>query len=139
VVVADEVALQALGIDRATFDGLVADEATELDRRVQRYRRGRPLPPLGGRDIVLVDDGLATGVTAEAAVRALRTAGPRSIVLAVPVCAPRTAARLGALADEVVCLHAPSRFVAVGEWYHRFDQVTDDQVEELLDRQASAQ
>jgi putative phosphoribosyl transferase len=133
VVVADEAALRAMGIDRATFDGLVAEEVAELERRVRRYRRGRPLPPLGGRDIVLVDDGLATGVTAEAAVRAMRTADPRSIVLAVPVCAPRTADRLGAIADDVVCLHAPSRFVAVGQWYDRFDQVTDDEVERLLD------
>jgi putative phosphoribosyl transferase len=85
---------------------------------------------------VLVDDGLATGVTAEAAVRALRHREPRRLILAVPTCAPDTAARLGRLADEVICVIAPEHFTAVGEWYEHFGQTTDAEVLELLERAA---
>ena len=81
---------------------------------------------------MLVDDGLATGVTAEAAVRALRTMNPRRVMLAVPACAPESRDRLAELADEVVCLMAPAEFRAVGQWYERFDQTTDEQVADLL-------
>jgi predicted phosphoribosyltransferase len=127
-VVVDDTALHLLGVDRATFDVIAAEERAELDRRVERYRGGRPLPSLTDRDVVVVDDGLATGVTAEAALRAVRRLEPRRLVLAAPVAAVDTAERLRALADDVVCVHIPGRFRAVGEWYDRFDQTTDDEV-----------
>lgn len=131
-VVADEHALATLGIARAEFDELAARAEAELARRVDSYRGGRPLPDLAGRDVVLVDDGLATGVTAEASLVALRRLRPRTLVLAVPVCAPDTARRLTSLADRVLCLHAPPGFRAVGLWYEDFGQTTDAEVLDLL-------
>jgi putative phosphoribosyl transferase len=135
-VVANRDALRVLGIDREEWDRLVAAERRELDRRVEQYRRGRPLPDLQDRDVVLVDDGLATGVTAEAALRALKPLAPRRLVLAAPACAPETIDRLTAIADDVVCVIAPPHFQAVGQWYERFDQTSDDEVLALLDKAA---
>ncbi|CAN5194411.1 phosphoribosyltransferase family protein [soil metagenome] len=130
----DEAALQALGLSMGQFEKLADAEHMELQRRVRRYRAGRPLPELVGRDVVVVDDGLATGVTAEAALHALRSKQPRRLVLAVPVCAPATAARLGDIADDVVCLLSPTDFHAVALWYEVFDQTNDDEVVDLLER-----
>jgi len=130
--VMDDRAVQALGLSAAALGRLVAVEQEELDRRVARYRHGRPLPDLVGRTVIVVDDGLATGVTAEAALRALHDHRPGRVVLAVPVCAPETAARLRGVADDVICLHSPAGFAAVGVWYERFDQTTDEEVDQLL-------
>lgn len=134
VVVADPEAMRALGVSEEQFARLAQHEGTELDRRVRGYRRGRPLVDVEGRDVVLVDDGLATGVTAEAALGALRLRGPRRLVLAVPVCARETADRLRgtAAADDVVCAHVPGQFWSVGQWYEVFDQVTDAEVVALV-------
>jgi putative phosphoribosyl transferase len=123
---------RVLGIDGGRIEALAARERAELDRRVQRYRRGRPLPSFEGRDVVLVDDGLATGVTAEAALLALRRTRPRRLVLAVPVCAPDTGQRLSALVDVLVCVATPPDFGAVGTWYDDFSQMTDDDVTRIL-------
>jgi putative phosphoribosyl transferase len=116
------------GLDDAAVRRLAEAERAELDRRVRLYREGRPLPPVRGRDVLLLDDGLATGVTAEAAVRSLRGMAPRRLVLAAPVGAPHTVARLSVLVDEAVCLRTPERFHAVGRWYERFPQITDVEV-----------
>lgn len=130
----DQAALDILGLTPHQFEQLAADEHVELQRRVHRYRAVRPLPEIAGRDVVVVDDGLATGVTAEAALHALRSKRPRRLVLAVPVCAPETVARLGAVADDVVCVLSPPEFRAVALWYDDFDQTTDDEVVDLLER-----
>jgi putative phosphoribosyl transferase len=129
---------QSVGIGQAELRERAVAERRELGRRVDLYRGGRPLPALAGKDVVLVDDGMATGVTAEAAVRALRGEHPRRLVLAVPVCAAETRTRLSGVADEVVSLHAPGDFIAVGQWYDDFSQTTDEQVLELLHHQATA-
>lgn len=129
--VMDDVVLR-LGISTAAFAVLAKREETELDRRVERYRGGSSLPDLAGRDVILVDDGLATGVTAEAALKAIRRLNPARVVLAVPVCAPDSQVRLGAIADRVVCLAAPQAFRAVGVWYDDFSPTTDSEVLELL-------
>lgn len=121
-----------VGLGPGELDALVRDERAELARRVGRYRGSSPLPDLEARDVVLVDDGLATGVTAAAALRSLRGFHPRRLLLAAPVCSPRAAERLAADADEVVCLAAPADLRAIGAYYDDFGQTTDDEVAELL-------
>lgn len=132
VVVADDDVLRGLRLSRQQFDELAAVEQQELERRVAVYRRGRNAVDARDRDVVLIDDGLATGVTAEAALLAVRALEPRRLILAVPVGASDTVARLAAIADEVVCLREPADFAAVGRWYLNFDQTSDDEVLRLL-------
>jgi putative phosphoribosyl transferase len=122
---------------RLTEDDLapdVARERRELSRREELYRGGRPAPRVEGRAVVLVDDGLATGVTARAALRHLRARKPERLVLAVPVCSSQTAVSMSDEADDLIALHRPRFFHAVGEWYADFGQVTDDEVIRTLQR-----
>jgi len=121
-----------LGIPRPLVEQVSVRERLELDRREELYRRGRPLPPLRDQIVVLVDDGLATGASMEAAVEALRIQSPARIVVAAPVGAAETCARLAGIADEVVCAETPRPFQAVGLWYERFDQTSDEEVIDLL-------
>jgi putative phosphoribosyl transferase len=123
-----------LGLDQATMRQLADEVRQELQRRVRIYRGDRTLPPLVGRDVILVDDGVATGVTAEAALHALRAQEPRTLILAVPVCAQGAADRLAGIADEIVCVLVPRDFVSVGQWYDVFDQTTDEEVTAVLAR-----
>ena len=123
-----------MGADQVTLDELVLRERQELERHVATFRAGCPLPALGGRDVVVIDDGLATGLTAEAALRVVRRHAPRTLVLAAPVGTPDSVDRLRKLADDVVCLLSPPRFLAVGVWYQEFDQTSDDEVLALLAR-----
>lgn len=111
----------------------VADrERLELNRRDRLFRGDRTAPVVRDRIVIVVDDGLATGSTMEAAVRALRKMQPSEIVIAVPVGARDTCDRLGRMADRIVCLSTPSLFFAVGQWYDDFSQTTDDEVRQLL-------
>jgi putative phosphoribosyl transferase len=105
---------------------------TEVRRRAEAYRSGRELPAIAARDVVLVDDGLATGTTAEAAILALRAAGARRLVLAVPVAADETVRRLSPMVDDLVVVSVPAVFFAVGQWYDDFDQTSDREVLRLL-------
>ncbi len=129
----DDELLVRLRLSRPALDPVVARERAELDRRVQVYRGGRPLPDVAGRTVILVDDGLATGVTARAALRSLRSRSVGRTVLAVPVAAPSSASAMLREADAVVALVLPEAFRAVGEWYVSFGQLTDSDVLELLD------
>ena len=128
----DDRTVSRLGLTPGELQELAAAAEQELHRRVDSYRGERALPRLAGRDVILVDDGLATGVTAEAALSALRRHNPRKLLLAVPVCAPSTCVRLSQLADEVVCARRPQSFLAVGLWYDDFSQVTDGEVASLM-------
>jgi predicted phosphoribosyltransferase len=121
-----------LGVPMSAVDAVTAREQVELERRDRIYRGDRPLPPLEGRSVILVDDGLATGATMEAAVAAVRTHRPAHVVVAAPVGARETCDRLRRLADEVVCADTPDSFRAVGLWYARFEQTTDEEVLDLL-------
>lgn len=134
----DPEALAVLGIDNGALDSIVARETAELERRVAAYRGGRPPASIADRTAIVVDDGVATGVTDTAALRALRRMRPRRLVLAVPVCAPDSAARLRGECDEVVCLVEPTRLYGVGQWYRDFSQVADDDVTGALATAGSA-
>jgi putative phosphoribosyl transferase len=131
--VLDERMLRALGVTREYLDREVAEQEEEIRRRAEAYRGGRPPTEIRGRVAVVVDDGVATGGTAAAALRWARSRGAAPVVLAVPV-APREAVRrLAGECDEVVCLDTPEPFMAVGQWYLSFPQTSDDQVISLLD------
>lgn len=122
------------GLTERTIEQVAAEEQEELSRRERAYRRDRAPLDLRGRTVVLVDDGLATGSTMKAAVKAVRTLAPARVVVAVPVGASDTCRDLEALADEVVCAHMPEPFSAVGLWYRDFAQTTDDEVRGLLEK-----
>jgi putative phosphoribosyl transferase len=126
----DERTLAALGLTPDDLREACERERAEARRRLQRYRQGRDPVPLAGRDVILVDDGLATGVTARAALGVLRAAGPARLVFAAPVCArdSRDALCAAADADAVVCVFAPPEFGAVGLWYRDFGQTSDEEV-----------
>ncbi len=128
--------VRSLGIPREVIDAVTARELEELAHRERLYRGDRPPVDVRGRTVILVDDGLATGATMVAAVRALRQRGPARIVVAVPIAPPETCAALRAEADDVVCTMTPEPFRAVGVWYQDFSQTTDDEVRALLARSA---
>jgi len=126
------------GIPKDAIEAVAREEERELVRRERAYREGRESVPIEGRLAVLVDDGLATGSTMRAAVKAVRQLGPSSVVVAVPVGARETCDELSAIADEVACLRTPEPFAAVGQWYLDFDQTTDEEVRRLLSDHADA-
>jgi predicted phosphoribosyltransferase len=111
---------------------VVVRERLELERRDRAYRGGRQAPAIRDRTVLLVDDGMATGSTMQAATLALRQQGPARIIIAVPVGASETCLRLGGVADGVVCLRTPDPFTAVGLWYEDFGQTSDEEVAHLL-------
>ncbi|MDG9713573.1 phosphoribosyltransferase [Streptomyces sp. DH10] len=131
----DEDAMRHLGLREAALEPVIERERAELRRREALYRQGRPAPDLRGRTVIVVDDGLATGSTARAALRFVRRQEPERVVLAAPVCSPEAAELMSAEADEVICLHQPAAFMAVGLWYENFDQLTDRDVLEALHAQ----
>jgi len=133
--VIDEQLLRQTGISPAVVERIVRQEERELRRRELAYRDDLPAVELAGRTAILVDDGLATGASMRAAVKAVRERGARRIVVAVPVGPADTVRQLALLADDVICVAMPEPFLAVGRFYERFDQTDDAEVLALL-RQA---
>jgi putative phosphoribosyl transferase len=130
--------VRALGVTDRYLEREIAEQEAEIERRQNAYRGGRPPQPVEGRVAIVVDDGVATGSTAVAALRWARARGADRVVLAVPVAPPQSLERLRAEADEVVVLETPQPFLAVGEWYRDFDQTTDEQVVSALARSAGS-
>lgn len=122
-----------VGLHAAELEALKEEKRREVEERVRRFRGG-PLLELDGRVVILVDDGIATGATARAAVRSVKRENPARLVLAAPVVARETAELLAPEVDELVAVYTPEDFVAVGVWYDRFPQVTDDEVAAILAR-----
>ena len=136
VLVLDEGLVRALGISHAQIQRAVETELRELERREAAYRAGRGPLELGGKTVILVDDGLATGSTMRAAALAVRRHEPQRVVVAVPVAAAETCAEFRDEVDEIVCAVVPRPFHAVGLWYEDFSQTSDEEVSDLLARAA---
>ena len=136
VLVMIEPVVRRAHVSKAELAEIERRARSELDRRVQQFRRDRPRLALTGRTAVLVDDGIATGATVRAACQVARAQGASRVVLAVPVCSPDTAERLRKEVDELVCLESPAWFFGVGQVYADFRQVSDDEVVDLLRRAA---
>lgn len=132
VIVFNEDVVRKLGLSPAIKDEVARREIEELDRRERLYRQDRPPQQLEGRNVILVDDGLATGATMRAAVAAVRQRNAARVVVAVPVAAPTTCAALIPEVDELVCPLRPREFDAVGQWYLDFSQTSDEEVQKAL-------
>jgi putative phosphoribosyl transferase len=124
--------LRHIPVPKSTIEAVAKREQAELVRREASYRGSKPPLDVRGRTVVVVDDGLATGSTMRAAVRALRAMDAGSIIVAVPVAARETCDEFRAEVDDIVCLRTPEPFQAVGLWYEDFTQTTDEEVHELL-------
>lgn len=131
-VLLDESLCASLHLSRADLEPVIEREREEMRRREEAYRGGRAATPVAGRIVIVVDDGVATGSTLRAVIEALRGRRAGRIVVAAPVAAPEALRRLQLLADEVICLHAPAWFRAVGQFYEDFSATTDEEVVRLL-------
>ncbi len=133
----DAVLVNSLGVPPEELQRIIVDERAELDRRILLYRRGQPMCSLVGRTVIVIDDGIATGSSARAALQVVRSHHPQHTVLAAPVGAPDSVGALHSEADEIVVLEQPRVFGAVGAWYDDFDQTSHDEVTRLLSRSST--
>jgi putative phosphoribosyl transferase len=134
--VLDREIVEAVGISNAAVERITSNVRKELERRERLYRGGRPPLVVQGKSVILVDDGIATGSSMRAAIEALQQMKPRRLVVAVPVAPLSTCKRLRPKVDELICLHEPEAFFAIGQFYDDFSQTTDEEVTELLQRAA---
>jgi len=132
--IVDPEVIRAAHVTADELEAVTATERQELQRREMQYRGGRPSPPVAGRTLILVDDGLATGATMRAAIMTLRQQHPARLVVAVPVAPRQTCEDFRTVADDVVCASMPEPFYAVGLWYDDFGQTSDEEVRDLLVR-----
>jgi putative phosphoribosyl transferase len=124
--------LEAVAVTEKELKDIITEETAEMERRIALYRGNRHNPQIKGKIVILVDDGLATGVTAQAAIRSLKLGQPKKLILAVPVCAQDTADIVAKEVDELICLYYPRDFTAVGVWYENFGQLNDQEVIDML-------
>jgi putative phosphoribosyl transferase len=136
-VVLNQELIDGLGVSKVYLNAEIAEQFVEVQRRQERYRRGRPAQPLDDRVVVVVDDGIATGATVRAGLTALRRRKLAKLILAAPVAASESLVQLQSLCNEIVCLSTPINFMAVGRFYEDFDQTTDEEVIALLDEAAA--
>lgn len=129
--------LSQLNLDSSSIRNVVEKESNELIRREKLYRENKPFPNLKDKIVLLVDDGIATGSTMMAAIKALHNHQPKSVVIAVPVAASTTCEEMAPLVQGIVCPLKPLDFYAVGLWYEKFPQTSDDEVIELLKKSHS--
>lgn len=134
ILLLNDAVVNYLSISKETIEETAQQQLAELQRRQQLYRNGRPSPRISGRPVIVVDDGVATGATMKAALKAIKRKEPSVLVAAVPVGAQSTCLELKAVADEVVCLEMPEPFMSVGLWYEDFRQIEDSEVTELLQK-----
>jgi len=137
-VVLNKEVVKLLGIGASYVKSEAARLAREVRERTLRFRGDRPYPSLRGKVVVIVDDGIATGSTASAAVKSVRMQAPAAVIVATPVAPAEAVAELSMEADRVVCLATPDPFFAIGQFYSDFDQVEDEEVRQLLDESATA-
>jgi putative phosphoribosyl transferase len=130
--VINEEVVEQLGLSQLTIDAIAAEEQIELARRELAYRNHETSPAICGKTVILVDDGIATGSTMRAAVRAVRQQMPARVIVATPTAARSSYAELEREADEVIALMIPESFYAVGRWYENFSQTTDEEVRRLV-------
>jgi putative phosphoribosyl transferase len=130
--VLNEELLDLPGIDEAMIEDIVASETRELERRESLYRGDRPYPELHEREVIIVDDGMATGATMRAAVQSVRSRVPAKLLTAVPTASAQAVQSVEEMVDQVICLDTPAPFYAVGNYYLNFGQTTDDEVRKLL-------
>ena len=134
VEILDEDSLQTLGLTRSDLEGIIEEETLELNRRIRLYRGHDDFPDIAGKTVILIDDGLATGISTRAAILAIKKMNPSQLILAVPVGPQDTINKLKKLVDTLICLEVPPHFYAVGAFYHDFPQVSDAEVIDLLKR-----
>jgi predicted phosphoribosyltransferase len=121
-----------VGATREYLEREIAYQAEEIDRRLRIYRNDRPLPEISGKTVIVIDDGIATGYTFRSALEGLRRKHPSKLIGAAPVAARDSYEMLKPFADELVCLSTPVSFIAVGNWYTDFEQVSDEEVVAIL-------
>ncbi len=131
-IVLDQPTIELLSINNFQLKKIIDREKDELKRKVDLYRQGKPLPHLKNFTVILVDDGLATGVTAKAAIDSVKKLQPKSLIFAAPTCAYDTSQELAVSVDSLICLMTPRDFMAVGLWYREFEQLTDEDVVNYL-------
>jgi predicted phosphoribosyltransferase len=130
----DNQIVKSLQLQESAVETIIEKETHELERRAHLYRNGHTLPDMADRVVLIVDDGVATGVTMRAAIQVVHKMKPKKIVCASPVCAEDTAQRLQAMCDSLVCVHRPKDLQAIGSYYKQFNQVSDDTVIDCLNR-----
>jgi putative phosphoribosyl transferase len=135
-VVLNESIISAYGVSKDYIEREVSQQKKEISRRAELYRKGKRLPSLEGKSIVLVDDGVATGATMKAAIITLKEEKLKKLIVALPVAPVGIADEIEQMADTFVCIETPFDFMAVGAYYHDFTQVTDEEVVDLLKRSA---